>query len=209
MRPRKYFLEKGQTINGLIFSGEYTERGHGRFYCPHCGNNANIRVSQVAKGIRTSCGCMSRKNELGLDSSSYERLYSVWKNMVSRCYNLSDDRYYTYGLLGVTVCDEWKDDFHTFAKWAHGSGWKHGLSIERKDLHEGYSPDNCTFITMAKQARNKRNNIRLVIDGEEKCLTEWCEIFGVPFKTVHNRYRRLGHRDVRTLFYQGDLRFAR
>lgn len=205
-RPRKHFMAKGQESNGLVFSGEYAKRGHGIFYCSHCGKNAEVRVSQVLKGSRTSCGCISRKNQLGYNSEDYERLYGVWKNMLSRCYNPSDDRYYTYGTLGVEVCDEWKSNFRAFAKWANDNGWKPELSIERNDLNMGYCPENCTFITMAEQARNKRNNIRLTINGESKCLTEWCEIFGVPFKRTHARYRKYGFTDPDILFYPGDLR---
>lgn len=149
---------------------------------------------------------MSAKNALGLSSSTYERLYNVWKNMLSRCYNTSDDRFYTYGALGVEVCEDWKNNFRAFAKWANDNGWKLDLSIERKDLNVGYCPENCTFITMSEQARNKRNNIRFVINGEDKCLAEWCEIFGVPFKTAHKRYRTSGITDPDILFYPGDLR---
>ena len=126
--------------------------------------------------------------------------------MLSRCFNPSDDRFYTYGAPGVEVCDEWKNNFRVFAKWANDNGWKPKLSIERKDLNVGYCPQNCTFITMAEQARNKRNNIRFVINGEDKCFAEWCEIFGVPFKTAHKRYRVSGFTDPNIVFYPGDLR---
>ena len=149
---------------------------------------------------------MSAKNALGLSSANYELLYNVWKNMISRCCDSSNDRYYTYGALGVTVCDEWRNDFRSFARWAKENGWKPKLSIERMNLNDGYRPENCTFITMAQQARNKRNNIRITINGETKCLTEWCEIFGASFKTVHRRYRRYGITAPKILFYPADLR---
>ena len=149
---------------------------------------------------------MSAKNALGLSSANYELLYNVWKNMISLCYDSSNDRYYTYGALGVTVCDEWRNDFRAFAKWANDNGWKPKLSIERKNLDNGYCPENCTFITMAQQAPNKRNNIRITINGETRCLAEWCEIFGTSFKTVHRRYRFYGITDPKLLFYPGDLR---
>lgn len=152
---------------------------------------------------------MSKHNSYGLTSKSYAKLYDTWKNMLSRCYNPKDDRYYTYGARGVNVCDEWRENFHEFARFALSNGWAAGLSIERKDVDEGYSPGNCCFITMKEQMRNKTNNVYITINGETKCLVEWCEIFGVGFQKVWARYKVLGITDVNRLFYKGDLRDLR
>ena len=147
-------------------------------------------------------------NNFGLSSNDYAKLYGVWKNMKDRCNNESSDRYYTYGARGIRVCDEWENDFHLFAKWAIDNGWKVGLSIERKDLNKNYCPNNCTFITMREQARNKTSNVRIVYDGKDKCVAEWCEIFGLDAKTVYARYAR-GIREPTILFYAGNLKELR
>ena len=146
------------------------------------------------------------KNVLGLTSVDYEKLYNVWKNMKQRCYDKKSERYYTYGARGIGVCDEWIDNFKAFAKWAYENGWNPQLSIERRNLNESYSPDNCMFITMKEQARNKTSNVRIIINGVDKCLAEWCEIYGVPYKRVHRRYSFYGIREPSDLFYDGDLR---
>ena len=41
------------------------------------------------------------KNEFGVPSKEYERLYNVWRNMVRRCHDPQSDRYYTYGARGI------------------------------------------------------------------------------------------------------------
>ncbi len=202
-------MEKGQEINGLVFSGAYTNAGRGIFRCTHCGGDCEIVVRDVLLGKRLSCGCLHGKNPFGYAPYDYERLFGVWRNMQSRCYDARSERYYTYGAKGVTVCDEWRDNFRVFAKWAHENGWRRGLSIERENLNGPYCPENCTFITMAEQARNKRSNIRIVIDGVDRCLTEWCEIYGVDFKVAWARYQAYGHKDIETIFYPGDLRERR
>lgn len=152
---------------------------------------------------------MSRINAYGLSSKEYASLYDVWKNMLERCYNSQSDRFYTYGERGITVCKEWREDFHAFARWALESGWNKSVWIERKDVHGTYSPDNCTFVGRKEQMRNKTNNVRIVIDGDDKCLAEWCEIFGVDFQTAWARYRNRKITDVNLIFYPGDLREIR
>lgn len=205
-------MKPGEKFNHLTFTGKERRDGkhtYGEFQCD-CGNKKFIRKDIVARGTTKSCGCLynKRKNEVGLDSATYETLYNVWRNMMRRCEDEKSERYYTYGERGISVCDEWHD-FRDFAKWAVENGWKRGLSIERKELNGNYCPENCTFITMAEQAKNKTSNIRIVIDGDDQCLSEWCRRLNFPFKVAWSRYHRLGYADPSILFYPGDLRSMR
>jgi len=152
---------------------------------------------------------VSRINAYGLSSENYAKLYGVWKNMLCRCCNKRNERFYTYGKRGITVCKEWCEGFHPFAKWALENGWNPDLWIERKDVNGMYCPANCTFIGRKEQMRNKTNNIRITIEGSERCLAEWCEIFDVPFKTAWMRGRRHGYSDTNLIFYKGDIRDLR
>lgn len=151
---------------------------------------------------------MGKKNIFGLPRCDYERLYDVWNNMIKRCYRKDCDRYYTYGGRGIAVCKEWKEDFYSFGKWAIKNGWKRGLSIERKDHNGNYCPENCTFITMAEQARNKTNNVFIKYNGETKCVAEWCEILGLNTKTIYKRIYD-GHKNPEVILYKGNLRDLR
>lgn len=205
-------MNPGDKVNMLTFTGKTEKRGkrtYGEFLCD-CGNKKVIRMDIVARGTTKSCGCLynRRKNTVGLDSATYEILYNVWKNMIHRCEDETSDRYYTYGERGISVCEEWHD-FRTFAKWATENGWKRGLSIERKNLNKDYCSENCTFITMAEQAKNKTNNIRISINGDDQCLSEWCRRLNFPFKIAWSRYNRLGYVDPNIIFYPGDLRSVR
>ncbi len=42
------------------------------------------------------------------------RLYSILKNVKSRCYNTNYPYYSYYGARGIKVCDEWLNDFMNF-----------------------------------------------------------------------------------------------
>lgn len=44
----------------------------------------------------------------------YKKVYKVYNNMMSRCYNKNHNSYRSYGAKGVTVCKEWKDNFENF-----------------------------------------------------------------------------------------------
>ena len=78
----------------------------------------------------------------------------------------------------------------------------------KKDHDGNYCPENCTFITMAEQARNKTNNVLIKYNGEERCVVEWCEILNLKPKTVYKRIYD-GHTDPNAILYQGDLRDLR
>lgn len=79
-------------------------------------------------------------------------LYYVWRNMILRC----DDRkrwdYKYYGGKGVKVFTDW---YHveTFIEWCESNGWSEGLTIDRINRDDDYSPDNCRFVTQTQQAR--------------------------------------------------------
>lgn len=205
-------IRVNQRFGQLVYTGN-SKIDHGRrfgeFKCD-CGNRKYIRIDGVLYGNTHSCGCLydRRRNRVGLSSVEYERLYNVWHNMMKRCYDEKSDRYYTYGARGITVCEEWREDFRTFALWAVSHGWNKTLSIERRDVNGEYSPDNCTFVSMKEQMRNKTSNVVIRVNGEERCMIEWCEIYGVPYKRVHRRYH-LGITEPERLFYPGDLRELR
>lgn len=85
------------------------------------------------------------------------RLYWVWAQMIQRCTNPKKRAYAWYGADGITVCPEWRD-FNNFYEWAMANGYRQGLSIDRKREAEGYSPDNCRWISM--DANRRRANAR-------------------------------------------------
>jgi hypothetical protein len=88
------------------------------------------------------------------------------------------------------MCEEWKRDFMSFYNWALSAGYKSGLQIDRINVDGNYEPDNCRFVTAKENSRNKRNAIKVEIDGETKYLPEWCEDLGINYNTVFSRIMR-------------------
>ena len=196
-------FEKDQRFGKVVLLNE-SKKIKGR-YCQKvrcdCGNVRYIRNDRFPNVQSCNCG---RKNKFGLSSEHYEKLFNVWRNMVKRCHDEKNDRYYAYGARGIRVCTEWHD-FRTFAKWAVENGWKSGLSIERKDVNKNYMPENCCFITMKLQARNKTSNVFIFYNGEKKCVAEWSELLGIDAKTIYQRIYR-GITDPEILLYNGNIR---
>ncbi len=85
---------------------------------------------------------------------SKSRLYHTWCNMKQRCGNPKVREYSAYGGRGITVCEEWKNDFEKFRSWALDHGYADDLTIDRIDNDKGYSPDNCRWIPQSEQYKN-------------------------------------------------------
>ena len=84
------------------------------------------------------------------------RLYHLWGHMKGRCYNKKDKKYAIYGARGISVCDEWKNDFLKFYKWSIENGYTEKSTIDRIDSDKGYCEENCRWTTAHVQSANRR-----------------------------------------------------
>jgi hypothetical protein len=124
------------------------------------------------------------------NSNSRSKEYSAWYHMIRRCYYPETEFYHNYGGRGITVCDRWLGD-QGFDNFCQDMGVKPSSkhSLDRIDTNGNYEPSNCRWATLKEQARNRRTNKRLLLDGEEKTLIEWCEKFSADFLLVKDRLR--------------------
>lgn len=68
--------------------------------------------------------------------------------MKSRCSDIKDEHHYKhYFGRGITVCDEWKNDFMNFYNWSMKNGYSDDLELDRIDNDGNYEPSNCQWIT--------------------------------------------------------------
>lgn len=140
------------------------------------------RIAKLANGKRMSC-----------------TLYNIWHSMRLRCLTKGYRDYKYYGGRGVTVCDEWKDSYDAFRAWALSSGFRKGLTIDRKENDLGYSPTNCKWSTMAEQIINKSSTIIVEFRGERGPLVKFAERMGLSKALVRHRVRMQGWTPERAL----------
>ena len=117
------------------------------------------------------------------------RLYHIWQGMKRRCEYPKEANYSNYGGRGIRVCDEWHDSCNFF-EWALANGYADTLSIDRIDYNGDYCPENCRWVDMVAQGRNRSNNRIVEYNGERRCLSEWSEIFRIPIPTLWHRLEK-------------------
>lgn len=178
------------------------EHGHAKWKCQcRCGNVPIKTGTDLFHGHTQSCGCLKRETSaLNLPTPEKCRqnstthgmsktpIWRIWQAMISRCYCQSDTAYRSYGARGITVCSRWRESFENF--YCDMGPRPDGLTIERKNNHKGYTPDNCKWATHKEQCRNRRSNRRLTLGGITRLLIEWAEETGIPMKHIHKRLDR-------------------
>lgn len=172
-----------------------------------CGIEKEVKLTNVLSGVLVSCGCVKRekasercKLRNRTHGMTNHPLYGQWVGMIGRCTYPSHISYENYGGRGIVVCDEWYD-FENFMKWAIDSGWRPGLTIERKETNGNYEPSNCKLATCKEQCNNKRNNRMLTAFGETKNVMRWSEDSRCKTNYMNILYRldRLGWDEERAI----------
>lgn len=169
-------------------------KGRGMFWkclC-ECGQTKEVSGTYLVSGRTKSCGCLAKeslKTRSLTHGMSNNKLYYTWKAMVSRCKNPKNPVFKHYGGRGISVDSQWLD-VKCFIEWALSNGYKEGLEIDRIDVNGNYEPVNCRWATRREQTNNKRNNVRVTINGETHTLGEWSDITGVNINTLQYRYYR-------------------
>lgn len=200
-------LKPSRDISGLKFNRllavKYVKKVSGRqywlFLCD-CGNYKEMVKSKVVGGYTKSCGCLQRE-VAKIDSTTHglcgHPLWNKWRDMYNRCYTPSVKHFNIYGGRGVTMCEEWKNDFMSFYNWATTNGWRPGLQIDKdiKAMELGvepnlYSPERCQFVTPKENSNHRRNNRYIEYNGTVKTLMQLSEEFKIHNGTLLSRIRR-------------------
>ena len=127
----------------------------------------------------------SRRTLVTCKSSS--PTYRAWVSMRSRCRSPRDPGYPDYGGRGIKVHEDWE----VFDNFYRDMGERpDGTSLNRINNEGNYEPGNCHWENQREQIRNRRNTLRVTIDGVSKSIAEWSEISGVDLRAIKARLRR-------------------
>lgn len=194
---------KHRDLTGQIFGHLLAQQNIGRNQCGKhvyeclcdCGNICYVVAERLTGGYKTSCGCVAKQNRrktLGVPGCSYSRLDRIWRGMKFRCDK--GDKYCDkhYVERNIKVCNEWRNSFDVFKEWAMMNGYNDTLTLDRIDNYGDYCPDNCRWVTMAEQNRNRTNNRNIEYHGETKTLAEWSRDLDMNYWTIIYRLDKLG-----------------
>jgi predicted DNA-binding protein (UPF0251 family) len=113
--------------------------------------------------------------------------------MKNKCYNPNNKWFKDYGGKGIGVCDEWRESFEPFRRWALANGYRESLRLSRKDLYLDFTPENCCFAktivtiekrTTSKLNRQKAQEIRRLYDEGALSQEQLAQKYGVTPSTI-------------------------
>lgn len=125
------------------------------------------------------------------------KAYICWRNIVMRCEDETCPAFKSYGGRGIRLCERWKS-YPNFLEDMGDPG--PGMTLDRIDNDKGYEPSNCRWVTRQEQSRNTSRNRKVTINGQTKCLKDWCEVMRLPSSTIFARVNLLGWPVEKALF---------
>jgi pentatricopeptide repeat protein len=128
--------------------------GHTRWLCRcACGIERAVFGGALRRGASKSCGGCGRLKHGHCRNGRPTRVYETWHSMMQRCCNPNHRAYANYGGRGIRVCGRW----HSFVNFLVDMGEPPpGLSIDRINNDDDYSPSNTRWTTRSVQQRNQR-----------------------------------------------------
>lgn len=162
-----------------------------------CGTKAFVNAHSLTSGKSKSCGCYNSErhveicgNNFRTHGESKSRLYQIYCGIKKRCYNPHATNYKDYGARGITMCDEWLNDWSAFRDWSLSNGYNDSLSIDRIDVNGNYDPQNCRWVTCVAQANNRRTSRWITYKDETHTVAEWARLLDIPYKRLHKKLYR-------------------
>lgn len=169
-------------------------RSYVRWLCRcDCGVEKFIARTSLRSGDSQSCGCLqvegikARRTDHGKSKTPE---YRVWRNMMNRCYDKSNEAYHNYGGRGIEVADRWHDFENFLADM--GARPSAALTLDRVRNDLGYSKDNCRWATRSEQSNNTRRTVLITFEGETKSIAQWAETKNLNYTTLNRRLKVWG-----------------
>jgi hypothetical protein len=170
-----------------------------------CGVERFVQSRNLNSGTQ-SCGCIQREGaksvcinnrinaragDKTISVAKYRVLAETWYGMVGRCSSPEDKSWHNYGARGIAVCARWlgPEGMRNFMQ-DMGPAWRPGLTLDRADNDGAYSIENCRWATRFEQARNRRTNLLITVNGTTKCLKDWAAEAGLTYRAAYYRFRR-------------------
>lgn len=149
-----------------------------------CGRMTVVRKSSITSGGTISCGCRRGKNaKHGMKGTPEYMAYDAARQ---RCRRRSHGQYRNYGGRGIEF------RFDNFDQFFAEIGMRPGpsFSLDRIDVNGHYEPGNIRWAALEMQMNNRRDNVRLALDGREMTMAQWSRSLGIPYQTIKARHAK-------------------
>lgn len=185
----------GEVFGKLVVLEEYMAplsdgsiRKHADVRCV-CGRRRHVLMGNLRSGKTKGCGSCDRPVKHGANRrGKTEPLYKLWQNMKRRCDSPNIPTYKYYGARGIRVCDRWLS-FENFKN--DMSPRPDGMTLDRIDSLGDYCPENCRWISIQDQQRNRRSNRKIEYAGKQYgTVAEFIEELGLKNSVVRSRLAR-------------------
>jgi hypothetical protein len=151
-----------------------------------CGNQKEVRASDMVQGKIKSCGC-EHTQRIAKASTTHgmkkTRTYSIWGAMRSRCNRIHQD----YSCRGITYDERW-DSFENF--YLDMGEVPEGMSIDRIDPNGNYKKSNCRWATQEQQANNKRSSVFIEYNNKKQTVSQWAKELNMNHYTLRSRLKK-------------------
>lgn len=124
------------------------------------------------------------RHKLGTNTPEYR----AWVELRRRCNDSTRSNWLDYGGRGISYDPRWEAYPNFLTDMGNMPTPSH--SIDRIDNSKGYSKANCKWSTVKEQANNRRTSHYITYLGRTQTIQQWCDEYGIPDTTVHNRLKR-------------------
>lgn len=88
------------------------------------------------------------------------KLYGKWGNIKQKCYNKKTPHFHYFGKKGIKMCKQWRHSYTSFRDWSKENGYEKHLILDRIDLCDDFTPDNCVWVTEREFGQKRRRESR-------------------------------------------------
>jgi hypothetical protein len=89
--------------------------------------------------------------------------------------------YKWYAEKGITICDKWM----SFSGFIEDMGQRpEGTTLDRIDNNQGYYKENCRWVSMVIQRRNRSDTKYIKYRDKVGTIASFCEELGLPYYSI-------------------------
>lgn len=196
--PRSHIGETHGIYTIVDMLDERDKYGHWiyRCVCNECGFIRESHYGKISSPKSVTKVCRHLKTDGSYATYGYvwnnQRIGYIFRGMIQRCYNKTNESYKWYGEKGVGICREWIDNPTSFEKWSLDNGYADNLTIDRIDSEKDYCPENCQWIPLVENSQKAGEVNWVTVNDTTLTGRQWAEKLGLGTNRINTYIREYG-----------------